>query len=98
MKRTVTIPSCREHGGYPGYAVKVVLEWICPQCGGARGEPAPTISYDGSRRLGVDGWENDCGHIDYYSNVLVEARTNGLNPRLAPPSDNNALADVEVRQ
>ena len=27
--RTVTIPSCSEHDGYPGNAIKVVLEWVC---------------------------------------------------------------------
>lgn len=83
MTRTVTIPACREHEGFPGYAVNVVLEWLCPQCGAPRGEPEPTISYDGSRRLGVDGWQNPCGHIDYYSDVRLEARTNGLNPQYA---------------
>ncbi len=83
-QRTVTIPACEMHGGYPGYAARVVLEWTCPHCGGPRGEPAPTISYDGSRRLGVDGWSNPCGHIDKYSDVRAEVRTNGLNPQYAP--------------
>ena len=83
--RTVTIPSCSEHEGYPGNAIKVVLEWVCPICGGPRGEPSPTVSYDGSRRLGVDGWTNPCGHVDKYVDVRTEIRTNGLNPQYATP-------------
>lgn len=63
--------------------MKVVLEWVCPQCGDMRGEPRPAISYDGSRRLGVDGWSNPCGHIDYYSEIRKEVRANGLNPQYA---------------
>ena len=82
-QRTVTIPAYSEHDGYPGNAVDVVLEWTCPQCGGTRGDPTPAISYDGSRRLGVDGWTNACGHIDYYGDVREEARANGLNPQHA---------------
>lgn len=81
--RTVTIPACSMHEGYPGYAIEVELEWVCPICGKPRGEPSPTISYDGSRRLGVDGWKNPCGHIDKYVDVRAEVRANGLNPQYA---------------
>lgn len=95
-QRTVKIPSCEMHGGNPFYAVNVTLEWTCPQCGGERGPVKPAISYDGSRRLAVDGWQNACGHIDYYSDVRVEARTNGLNPHFAPSSHNNALSDERI--
>ncbi len=73
-KRTVTIPSCDEHAGL--YAVEVTLEWICPTCGGPRGEPFASVSYDGSRRLAVDSWRNTCGHTDRYAAVRREA---GLN-------------------
>jgi len=31
------------------------------------------MSYDGSRFLMVDTWENHCGHIDKYSKVRKEA-------------------------
>lgn len=69
--RTVTIPACAEHNGFA--STRVTLLWVCPTCGGPRGEPAPTISYDGSRRLGCDGWTNPCGHIDGYAAVRREA-------------------------
>lgn len=35
--RTVTIPARREHAGYA--SLTVTLAWICPVCGGPRGEP-----------------------------------------------------------
>lgn len=77
--RSVTIPACEQHEGYPGNAITIRLHWVCPVCGGERGEPYDTISYDGSRRLGVTGWRNACGHIDYYCDVREEMRVNGLN-------------------
>lgn len=77
--RSVTIPRCEMHEGYPGNAVTVRLHWICPVCGGERGEPYDTISFDGSRRLGVTGWVNACGHVDYYNDCRQEAVSNGLN-------------------
>lgn len=69
--RTVTIPACDDHAGYA--RTTVTLTWTCPVCSGPRGPVAPTISYDGSRRLACDGWQNPCGHIDFYSSVRREA-------------------------
>lgn len=54
--------------------VKVCVSWICPVCGGPRGEPFQTLSYVGSRRCDVDGWVNPCGHIDNYADVALEAQ------------------------
>ena len=68
---TVEIPACAEHNGF--HSVRVTLLWECPQCGGPRGEVFRTISYDGSRRLGCDGWKNPCGHVDYYADLRREA-------------------------
>lgn len=69
--KTVRIPACAEHNGF--YSIDVTLIWECPTCGGPRGEVFDTLSYDGSRRLGVHGWKNPCGHIDSYSAVRREA-------------------------
>ena len=69
--RTVTISACAEHDGF--YSVTVTIQWICPVCGGPRGEPFNTISWDGSRRLYCHGWKNACGHVDYYADVRKEA-------------------------
>jgi hypothetical protein len=62
--RIVTLPGSDEHGGW--HRMTVPLDWTCPQCGGPRGEPYKGLSFDGSRRLAVDHWDNPCGHIDYY--------------------------------
>lgn len=70
--RTVWIPASDQHEGF--HSIRVTLPWTCPQCGGPRGEPFKTISYDGSRRLGCDGWKNACGHVDGYADVRAEAR------------------------
>lgn len=75
---TVRIPACEEHQGM--FYMVVRIKRVCPVCGGARGEVChDMLSYDGSRRLVVDGWRNPCGHVDGYGAVLKEARANGLN-------------------
>ena len=75
--RPVLIPARNAHEGT--HCVYVTLEWVCPVCGGVRGTPFQTASYDGSMRLICDGWSNPCGHIDKYSDVRAEALTNGFN-------------------
>lgn len=74
-RRTVTIPACVEHHGL--YKIEVELDWVCPKCGGPRGEVFKTLSYDGSLRMTVDGWHNPCGHIDKYSEVREEVFDKG---------------------
>jgi hypothetical protein len=57
----------------------VTIKDTCPICGQQRGQSTQGTSYDGSRRLSVDTWENPCGHVDKYSAVREEAAENGLN-------------------
>jgi hypothetical protein len=78
----VTIPRITEHAGYPGNLITVIISDNCPVCGGKRGEKFSTLSYDGSRRLCVDGWNNPCGHVDYYVDVRKEAAEAMLNKEL----------------
>lgn len=68
----VTIPAKDEHEGI--YSMIVEISDNCPKCGGKRGEPYETISFDGSRRLVCHGWVNPCGHIDLYRDVRKEFR------------------------
>lgn len=68
----VTIPACIEHRGIKSVTLEIADK--CPVCGGPRGEPYKTSSYDGSRRLQCDGWMNPCGHVDKYSDVRKEGR------------------------
>lgn len=69
--KAVTIPACAEHEGR--YTVTVRLKWICPVCGGPRGEVHPVRSYDGSLYMTCGGWDNPCGHVDKYSDVRKES-------------------------
>lgn len=65
----VEIPSIIEHGGYPGNLIRVSLPPKC-ECGGDRAVKIwRGLSYDGSRRLSVDCWQNSCGCVDTYSLV-----------------------------
>jgi hypothetical protein len=72
------------------HLITVTLRWVCPVCGGPRGEVHPTISYDGSRRLGCDGWTNPCGHLDTYDAIRLEAAAEAASATDAqqlPPVD-----------
>ena len=77
--KQVYIPACANHEGIYGMYVK--LRWVCPICGQPRGQILKGRSYDGSRFLAVDTWNNPCGHIDKYDDVRKEAAANGLNDR-----------------
>lgn len=70
--QTVRIPGSRDHRGH--HLITVTLAWVCPVCGGPRGQVVRAISYDGSRQLACDGWTNPCGHVDLYAAVRNEAQ------------------------
>lgn len=77
--RQVTIPEHIRHESISSVDSVLLVEllWVCPRCGGPRGEPEPGISYDGSHRMHVHQWTNPCGHIDFYRDLLVEAHRRG---------------------
>ena len=75
--KRVIVPEREMHEGIHKIAVNLV--WTCPVCGSPRGEIENVLSYDGSRRLHVNGWVNGCDHVDKYSAVRREAKMNGLN-------------------
>jgi len=66
----VTIPATKEHNGMS--LVTLEIGDYCPVCERERGRIFGVHSYDGSRRLNCDGWENRCGHIDTYEAVRLE--------------------------
>lgn len=69
----VTIPKITEHAGYPGNVMTIEISDECPKCGKKRGVKRwKGLSYDGSRRLHVDCWSNECDHIDGYPAVRKE--------------------------
>lgn len=89
----VRIPACEAHNGYLNRVVKLI--WTCPTCGGPRGKINPGISFDGSLRLEVDVWHNDCGHIDKYAACRIEADTNGLNTNPMTDAQFDTLNEAE---
>lgn len=51
----------------------VTISAFCP-CGGRRGEPRGLNSCDDGAYFWVQVWDNPCGHVDFYEQVLAEAR------------------------
>jgi hypothetical protein len=52
----------------------VTISAFCPTCGARRGEPRGLNSCDDGAFYWVQVWDNPCGHVDYYADVLAEAR------------------------
>ncbi len=52
----------------------VTIAATCPECGGPRGEATRHSRTVDGVLYSVDQWTNECGHVDYYSAVLAEAR------------------------
>jgi hypothetical protein len=73
----VTIPKLAKHDGSPFNAMTIEISDKCPRCGAKRGTKIwDGLSFDGSRRLAVTQWENECGHIDKYDDVMEEYYNN----------------------
>ena len=69
----------RKLWGTPGYrsildVLRVVeISATCPRCGGSRGEVRTERSCEDGQWYDVSRWENPCGHLDLYADVLREA-------------------------
>lgn len=70
----VEVPVIQNHEGFEYWVRKVRISKYCKRCGGERGKPYKTRSYDGSRFVCCDGWQNPCGHVDLYKDVVEESR------------------------
>lgn len=69
----VTIPACDQHSGHLNNLITIEIKDLCPKCGAKRGIVQwKGLSFDGSRRLEVDCWRNECDHVDKYSEVRQE--------------------------
>jgi len=53
---------------------KITISAFCPIDGRRRGEPHSLNSCDDGAFYSVDAWDNPCGHLDTYRDVLAEAR------------------------
>lgn len=61
--------------GGGGVVIRTVeIADTCPKCGGPRGEPKLNRYCDDGEFYYVHNWENPCGHVDKYQDVLLEAK------------------------
>lgn len=51
----------------------ITISSSCPRCAGPRGAPHNLNTCDDGARYAVDVWDNPCGHVDSYVDVLLEA-------------------------
>jgi hypothetical protein len=51
----------------------VEISAYCPVCGGPRGEPKWHHFCEDGEWLTCQTWDNPCGHVDLYKDVLKEA-------------------------
>jgi len=63
----------RDGEGWPLGVKTVQIADVCPRCGGPRGEVTSWIYPEDGHYYTPDVWENPCGHVDRYSDVLKEA-------------------------
>jgi len=66
----------RSNWGRPGpypQIVSVTISDRCPICNGPRGEPRNHNFFENGDAHSCDRWDNPCGHVDRYEDVLLEA-------------------------
>ena len=59
--------------GWTYYSKAIEIADNCPVCGKPRGKPYGYNFTEDGENFFVNRWDNPCGHIDYYKDVLVEA-------------------------
>ncbi|MGA5496697.1 hypothetical protein ACPCSP_20280 [Streptomyces cinereoruber] len=77
MPRSMTYRICDRGTGRGYEGVKVVTVEVdpwCPRCGGPRGTARPSRFCEDGEYYSVHEWDNPCGHVDMYFEVLAEAR------------------------
>ncbi|TGM35696.1 hypothetical protein EHQ75_16025 [Leptospira levettii] len=72
---TVRIPRIAEHNGFSEFLAEYTISNRCPKCGAKRAVKRwLDYSYDGSRKLLCDRWDNECGHYDTYESIRNEVK------------------------
>ena len=59
--------------GWRYFPVTVEIADTCPVCGGKRGEPRGYNFCEDEQWFWVNRWDNPCGHMDMYRDVLIES-------------------------
>lgn len=62
-----------ERKGWNLHVVNVEISSHCPVCGGIRGEPKWHHFCEDGDWLVCQTWNNPCGHVDLYRDLLIEA-------------------------
>jgi hypothetical protein len=79
--RTVIVADRGYSRSYEGVTERAVtLVWTCPLCGRPRGEPRNSRLPEDGWNYCVHQWDNPCGHLDMYAQVLVEAGAHPVQP------------------
>ncbi|MFG5382843.1 hypothetical protein ACEWPN_16925 [Yoonia sp. R2-816] len=52
---------------------RVTISDFCPKCGEKRGKPALRQFCEDGEWYDLSCWQNPCGHIDKYQDVIAEA-------------------------
>lgn len=69
-KRKVLITD-RDANGYLKGTRFVLVEWVCPVCGERMGEPRNAYYTEDDYRFKVHEWDNPCGHVAMYDELLI---------------------------
>ncbi len=72
--RTVTIVDRGQTVSWTCRMLEVTVPWVCCTCGGVRGEPYGHNFHEDGDWLHCTRWDNPCGHVDKYSQVLAQAQ------------------------
>lgn len=59
--------------GWACYPKTIEISNKCPVCGELRGNPYAYNFCEDGEWFTVDKWDNPCGHIDKYADVILEA-------------------------
>lgn len=71
---TVNVSNRGQGRSYQGvWITTVTIVATCPHCGGPRGPKRNGRIIEDGWRYQVDNWDNPCGHVDMFEDVLIEA-------------------------
>ena len=62
------------HGPFRVLLATVEISDQCPACGGPRGDPHWRNFYEDGVSYSAQCWENPCGHVDRYADVILDGR------------------------
>ncbi|OLT25842.1 hypothetical protein BJF83_22435 [Nocardiopsis sp. CNR-923] len=76
----------------------VIIDTLCPRCGGLRGQARNLNQHEDGAWYSVDVWDNPCGHVDRYESVAEEAEKREVVDLVCPVCEHTAFDEGEVFQ